>query len=116
MEYSVPAALILLAGIVKSPLAWASIVGFIVSFKAGSGAKKYLMGGCALVLIAYLAELVFNAAMPVIWNAEGLSALEISKNIVRYSRIFEVVSAAGLLLVVRAGFIVGQYKELNKEA
>lgn len=85
MEYMISAVVILIS-MIKSPLVLGSIIGFIASFKARSRAKKYLMGGCALVFTAYLAELVFNATMPIIWDAEGFGALEISKNIVRYSK------------------------------
>ena len=100
--------MVLIVFLIKSPWVWASVVGFLISFKLDgeiSNAKKYLLSGCAVVLVASVAKVLLNTTMPIVWHTEGLDSQELSRMIVRYNRIVDIVSASGFLLIVRAVFV-----------
>lgn len=118
MEDIVAITIVLFMFVIKSPWVWASVIGFSSAFKLdgrSSNAKKYLLSGCAVVLVAAIAKVFLNTTMPSIWHTEGLEIQEYSRMIVRYNRIVDIVSASGFLLIIRAVF-VGQNNAEIKNA
>jgi hypothetical protein len=97
----------------KSPLVWACVAGFLSAFRLKEPqrkAKKYILIGCVCIFTAYLAEIFMNVTLP-IWHPEEMGAQEISRLIVRYNRFIEVIWATGLLLIIRAFFVVQKNEE-----
>lgn len=108
MEDNFAIAIVVLMFLVKSPWVWASAIGFAVAFKLhgkDSNAKKYLLSGCAVIFVASTANVLLNLTMPSVWDSQGLEIQDISRMIVRYNRVVDIVSASGLLLIVRAVFV-----------
>ncbi len=98
----------LLTFLIKSPWVWASVIGFSIAFKLDgrlSNAKKYLLLGCAVVFVASVVKVSLNIAMPFIVHTEAPDVEELSRMIVKYNRIVDIVSASGFLLIIRAVFV-----------
>lgn len=118
MEDMIAVTIALLIFVIKSPWVWASVIGVSLAFKLDgkiSNAKKYLLSGCAVVLLASIAKVLLNTTMPSMWHTEGLEIQELSRMIVKYNRIVDIVSASGFLIIVRAVF-VGQKTGETKTA
>lgn len=108
MEDIAAITIVLFMFVIKSPWVWASVIGFSIAFKLdgkSSNAKKYLLSGCAVVFVASVAKILLNTTMPSIGHTEGLEIQELSRMIVKYNRIVDIVSASGFLLIVRAVFV-----------
>ena len=108
MEDTAAVTMTLLVFLIKSPWVWASVIGFSIAFKLDgriNNSRKYLLSGCAVILVASIAKVLLNLTMPSIWDSQGLEIQDISRLIVKYNRIVDIASASGVLLIVRAVFV-----------